>query len=54
MKKEDLLLRIQDLRTQIEQSANNHNALLGRLAEVTQMYHELENKDETIVDVVSE
>ena len=31
--KEMLLQRIQEIRAALEQSANNHNALIGRLAE---------------------
>ena len=49
--KEQLLQRIQDLRLALEQSANNHNALIGRMAEAQYLYDEwLKKKNEAEVE----
>ena len=42
MNKEALLERIKELRTALEQSAQNHNSLLGRIAEATHIFEQSE------------
>lgn len=45
MNKEVLIKRIQDLKIAIEQSAGNHNGLLGRLMESTHYLEQLEMEE---------
>lgn len=44
--KETLLQRIQELRQALEQSAQQHNALIGRMAETQFLYDQLVKKEE--------
>jgi len=44
--KEILLQRIQEIRGALEQSANNHNALIGRLAEAQFMFESYLKKEQ--------
>lgn len=53
MNKEEITERVNLLRNQAEMSANNHNALLGRLAEsmyFLQMIESQEDKKEEVQD----
>lgn len=52
MNKEQLEARIKEIATAIEQSAQNHNALLGRLSEAQFMLEEMNKVVGEIEDAV--
>lgn len=50
MNKEQLMARVEEVKKALEQSAANHNALLGRLAEAEHILKEMDTFCETILD----
>jgi hypothetical protein len=52
--KEQLLQRIQELRIALEQSANNHNALIGRMAEAQFMYEKYMQSQQSCAEIPPE
>jgi len=54
MTKEELQKRIDEIKQGLEQSAANHNSILGRLAEAQFMLEKLEEAEKLCAGVVEE
>lgn len=50
MLKEDIISRVKELVTTVEQSLANHNALLGRLAEAQQILQWMEDFEKRLAE----
>lgn len=50
MKREEIIARIDEIKRSIDQSAANHNSLIGRLQEAEFLLSKLEEFEKQVVD----